>query len=91
MHGNRNLQTEELLQALYANDDASVNWLTGSFGRKLESRDLAAMLKDYGIHAAPWDRPASDHRKGLPARDFASAWERYLINPEEGYGSGGAG
>jgi hypothetical protein len=78
IHGDRNLQTKELLQALYVNEDG-FNWLAGYYGRKLEDRDLASLLRDYGISShSVWSPPLQTSAKGYRYDDFVGPWERYL-------------
>jgi hypothetical protein len=70
----RTIRTTSLLTELCAMDEAP--W--GSwYGREFEARDLASLLKPYGIHSRPV-RNDDKVVKGYKRDDLYDAWQRYL-------------
>jgi hypothetical protein len=74
--GSRAAFTSSLLARLYEIEESG--W-SSYYGRGLEARDLATLLRNYGIHpttvrGANGKPPAKGYRRD----DFHPAWERYL-------------
>jgi hypothetical protein len=76
------LATQDLLAGLCELPESP--WLS-YYGRTLEDRDLASLLRHYGIHSTtirPRVRTRADRNKkpfrGYKRDDLFSAWERYL-------------
>lgn len=70
----RGIATNDLLAALHAIEEAP--WAT-YYGRGLEARDLANLLRHYGLHSGPL-RIKGDVKKGYKRDPLHEAWERYL-------------
>ncbi len=73
----RGIGTTDLLAALLKMEDAP--W-PHFHGRSLEPRDIANLLRQYGIRPQPI-REGKTVRKGYRQDDLADAWERYLPDP----------
>jgi len=81
----KGMKTTELLRRLEEIDDAP--WAT-YFGRGLGSRDLAALLREYGIKPKALRLRRSERTsgsesvaKGYRRDDLEDAWKRYLVKP----------
>lgn len=86
-HGHRveAIKTTDLLADLWAIDDAP--WAT-YFGRGVDARDLARLLREYEIKPVPFRRKKAermagtgDVAKGYRRRGLEDAWQRYLPQP----------
>jgi Protein of unknown function (DUF3631) len=72
----RQISTKTLLRRLCEIDDAP--W-RHYYGRRLEPRDLAALLRQYGIHSTLIRVPKKENpMKGYKRDDFYEPWKRYL-------------
>ena len=69
------LTTDQILEALHARDDRP--WPEWSRGKPLSSRQLAKLLKPFGISPGQFKR-ASEKCRGYIEPDFSDAFERYL-------------
>jgi Protein of unknown function (DUF3631) len=69
------IKTEGLLNLLHGIEDAP--WATYSYGKPLDARGLARLLKPHGIRPKTI-RFGPEEAKGYYKADFAEAWERYL-------------
>lgn len=74
------LHTTTVLASLHAMDEAP--W-ADYFGRQLNSRDLARLLRPYGIRSRNV-RIGDEQAKGYTAEDLSQAWVRYLPRPNRG-------
>ncbi len=70
----RGIATNDLLAALHAIDEAP--W-AAYYGRGLEARDLANLLRHYGVHPEPV-RFKGEVKKGYKRDPLHEAWDRYL-------------
>jgi len=78
--GKPRIATESLLKGLAADEEAP--W-RNYYGRGLDPRDLAALLKQYGIESTTINLGKTaegqpDRRKGYKKQDFHDAWSRYV-------------
>ncbi len=73
------ITTADLIAALIADDEAA--WATYNRGRPLAPRQLAKMLKGYGI-ASKNVRMGYEQAKGFERAQFDDAFNRYLSPPE---------
>jgi hypothetical protein len=71
----KQLRTRTLLTELCAMEESP--W--GSwYGREFEPRDLASLLKPYGIHSITIRNDEGKPAKGYKRDDLYDAWQRYL-------------
>jgi hypothetical protein len=73
------LFTGEILAALTSRDDRP--WSEWKSGKPITGRQVAALLKSFGIKTGQTVRRGADHDKGYRAEWFADAFARYLPRP----------
>lgn len=71
----KSIRTTDLLLRLAAIEEAP--W-ANYYGRGLDARDLAALLRHYGISSVPIRLKGAEVAKGYKRDDFYGSWQRYL-------------
>lgn len=80
MHKSQRISSANLLG--YLCDDEEKAWATWNRGKQINLKQVAAMLKKYGITSANIKFGHGDVRKGYRIEQFADAFSRYLHSPE---------
>jgi hypothetical protein len=70
------MPTKVLITALCADEERP--WATYSKGEPITDRQLAKLLKPFGIVSTTVHPPGAPHAKGYRRADFEDAWARYL-------------
>lgn len=76
LSGRTQLLTKELLGYLHRQEEAP--WLRFSRGAPMDARDLARMLKQFGISPAQMRHGNGDVGRGYYREDFSKAFARYV-------------
>jgi putative DNA primase/helicase len=70
------MPTKALITALSTDEERP--WATYSKGEPITDRQLAKLLKPFGIVSTTVHPPGAPHAKGYRRADFEDAWDRYL-------------
>jgi hypothetical protein len=74
-NGRRSMTTETLITALVAVEESP--WGHYGGGRLIEPRDLAALLRQYGVRSKNLALPSGKRPKGYTRDQLQPVWERY--------------
>ncbi len=75
------LYTSDLIEALCKEDERP--WATYNRGRPITPRQIAKLLKEYGIHSKNIKSSYGSVQKGYERSQFTDAFSRYLSHPPE--------
>lgn len=74
------ITTAELIEKLCADEERP--WATYNRGKQIAPRQVAKLLKEYGIHSKNLKQSYGVVAKGYEQAQFADAFQRYLAPPE---------
>lgn len=79
--GIERITTAELIEALCSEDERP--WATYNHGKPITPRQIAKLLKDYGIHSKNLKISYNNVSKGFECGQFTDAFARYLSSTPE--------